>query len=232
MKILTSELSSLLHNEGASLVGFGDISALDYQGFTSCVALAVKIPAKVIAGIKNGPTRDYFDSYHELNARLNALAELVAKYLSDRGHRALPQTTTTVVESPGYRTPVPHKTCATRAGLGWIGKSALLVTEEYGPALRLSSVLTDAEFDSVSEPINVSRCGSCTACASACPGHAINGALWDVNAPRESLVDVEACRSAARALAWERLHERITLCGKCIEVCPYTRAYLKKENML
>lgn len=232
MKILTSELSSLLHNEGASLVGFGDISALDYQGFTSCVALAVKIPAKVIAGIKNGPTRDYFDSYHELNARLNALAELVAKYLSDRGHRALPQTTTTVVESPGYRTPAPHKTCATRAGLGWIGKSALLVTEEYGPALRLSSVLTDAEFDSVSEPINVSRCGSCTACASACPGHAINGALWDVNAPRESLVDVEACRKAARALAWERIEEHITLCGKCIEICPHTRTYLKKENVL
>ncbi len=232
MKILTSELSSLLHNEGASLVGFGDISALDYQGFTSCVALAVKIPAKVIAGIKNGPTRDYFDSYHELNARLNALAELAAKYLSDHGHRALPQTTTTVVESPGYRTPVPHKTCATRAGLGWIGKSALLVTEEYGPALRLSSVLTDAEFDSVSEPINVSRCGSCTACASACPGQAIKGALWDVNAPRESLVDVEACRKAARALAADMIGEQITLCGKCIETCPYTRAYLKKENVL
>ena len=232
MKILTSELSSLLHNEGASLVGFGDISALDYQGFTSCVALAVKIPAKVIAGIKNGPTRDYFDSYHELNARLNALAELAAKYLSDHGHRALPQTTTTVVESPGYRTPVPHKTCATRAGLGWIGKSALLVTEEYGPALRLSSVLTDAEFDSVSEPINVSRCGSCTACASACPGQAIKGALWDVNAPRESLVDVEACRKAARALAADMIGEQITLCGKCIETCPSTRAYLKKENVL
>ena len=232
MKILTSELSSLLHNEGASLVGFGDISALDYQGFTSCVALAVMIPAKVIAGIKNGPTRDYFDSYHELNARLNALAELAAKYLSDRGHRALPQTTTTLVESPGYRTPVPHKTCATRAGLGWIGKSTLLVTEEYGPAVRLSSVLTDAEFDSVSEPINVSRCGSCTACASACPGQAIKGALWDVNAPLESLVDVEDCRKAARALAADMIGEQITLCGKCIETCPYTRAYLKKENVL
>ena len=232
MKILTSELSSLLHNEGASLVGFGDISALDYQGFTSCVALAVMIPAKVIAGIKNGPTRDYFDSYHELNARLNALAELAAKYLSDHGHRALPQTTTTVVESPGYRTPVPHKTCATRAGLGWIGKSTLLVTEEYGPAVRLSSVLTNAEFDSVSEPINVSRCGSCTACASACPGQAIKGALWDVNAPLESLVDVEDCRKAARALAADMIGEQITLCGKCIETCPYTRAYLKKENVL
>ena len=227
MKILTSELSSLLYNEGASLVGFGDISALDYQGFTSCVALAVKIP-----GIKDGPSREYFEQYNALNAKLDALSELAAGYLSEHGCRALAQTTTAVAESAGYRTPMPHKTCATRAGLGWIGKSALLVTEEYGPALRLSSVLTDAEFDSVSEPIDHSRCGSCTACTEACPGRAINGALWDVNAPRESLVDVEACRKAARALAWELLGEQITLCGKCIETCPYTRAYLKKENVL
>ena len=106
------------------------------------------------------------------------------------------------------------------------------MTEEYGPALRLSSVLTDAEFDSVSEPINVSRCGSCTACASACPGQAIKGALWDVNAPLESLVDVDDCLRAARALAADRIGEQITLCGKCIETCPYTRAYLKKENVL
>ena len=154
MKILASELSSLLYNEGASLAGFGDISALGHDGYTSCVALAVKIPAGVIAGIKDGP------------------------------------------------------------------------------AVRLSSVLTDAEFDRYAEPINASRCGGCTACTNACPGKAIKGALWDMSTSRESLLDVEACRSAARALAWERLHERITLCGKCIEVSPYTSAYLKKENML
>ncbi len=81
MKILASELSSLLYNEGASLAGFGDISALGHDGYTSCVALAVKIPAGVIAGIKDGP------------------------------------------------------------------------------AVRLSSVLTDAEFDRYAEPINASRCG-------------------------------------------------------------------------
>lgn len=154
MKILTSELSSLLYNEGASLAGFGDISALGHDGYTSCMALAVKIPAGVIAGIKDGP------------------------------------------------------------------------------AVRLSSVLTDAEFDRYAEPINASRCGGCTACTNACPGKAIKGALWDMSTSRESLLDVDACRSAARALAWERLHERITLCGKCIEVSPYTSAYLKKENML
>lgn len=154
MKILASELSSLLYNEGASLAGFGDISALGHDGYTSCVALAVKIPAGVIAGIKDGPTREYFDQYRTLNSRLDSLAKLAAKYLSERGHRALAQTTTAVAESAGYRT------------------------------------------------------------------------------SRESLVDVEACRSAARALAWERIEEHITLCGKCIEICPHTRTYLKKENVL
>lgn len=230
--IPTSDLSALLYSEGASLVGFGDISALEYQGYTSCVALAVKIPAQVVAGIAGGPTREYFEQYHLLNAKLNALAELAAGYLTKHGHKALAQTTTTVVESAGYRTPVPHKTCATRAGLGWIGKSALLVTEEYGPAVRLSSVLTDGVFDHPAQPINTSRCGGCTACTDACPGRAIQGSLWDVSVPRERLVDVEACRRAARALTWDRLHEKITLCGKCIEVCPYTRAYLKKEDLL
>lgn len=230
--IPASELSELLYNEGAALVGFGDVSALGYRGFASCVALAVKIPARVVAGISGGPTREYFEQYHALNAKLDALAELASGYLTRRGCKALAQTTTTVVESAGYRTPVPHKTCATRAGLGWIGKSALLVTEEYGPAVRLSSVLTDARFDHYSQPINASRCGGCTACARACPGGAIHGDLWDVSVPRERLVDVEACRRAARALAWDRLQETITLCGKCIEVCPYTRAYLKKEDAL
>lgn len=230
--IPTAELREMLYNEGASLVGLGDISALGYQGYTSCVALAVKIPAQVVAGISGGPTREYFEQYHALNSKLNVLAELTAEYLAGRGFRALAQTTTIVVESSDYRTPVPHKTCATRAGLGWIGKSALLVTEEYGPAVRLSSVLTDAAFDHTSQPINLSRCGDCTVCAKACPGKAILGGLWDVSVPREQLVDVEACRKAARALALERIQEQITLCGKCIEVCPYTRAYLKKENVL
>ena len=43
-----------------------------------------------------------------------------------------------------FRTVMPHKTVAVHAGLGWIGKSALFVTEKYGSAVRLTSVLTDA----------------------------------------------------------------------------------------
>lgn len=229
-KLLTAPLAALLREQGARLVGFGDMSGLSHDGLNSAVALALPLPADTVAGIGSGPTRNYFQQYHALNRELDRLAEITAQYIARQGFRAVAQTTTTVVEAAGYRTEVPHKTCATRAGLGWIGKSALLVTPEYGPAVRLSSVLTDGQFDVYGRPIDVSRCGSCTKCATACPGHAIHGKLWDVTVQREQLVDVEACRSAARKLAAECIHEKITLCGKCIQVCPYTQAYLKGKE--
>ena len=48
------------------------------------------------------------------------------------------------------QTALPHKTIATRAGIGWIGKSALLVTAKYGSAIRLSSILTDTPIETAS----------------------------------------------------------------------------------
>lgn len=226
----TEELGGLLREQGAGLVGFADMTGLSYDGLDHAVALAVPLPVSTIQGIEDGPTRDYFEQYHAVNGKLNQLAEAAAEYIQGKGFRAVAQTNTTVVEQAGYRTAVPHKTCATRAGLGWIGKSALLVTPEYGSAVRLSSVLTDGVFDRVRQPIDISRCGACRNCTESCPGHAIKGTLWSTAVPREELVDVEACRKAARRLAAERVHEEITLCGKCIQVCPYTQAYLRREE--
>ena len=226
----TKELSALLQDLGAGLVGFADMTGLSYDGLDHAVALAVPLPAATVTGIEGGPTREYFQQYHAVNDKLNRLAEAAAEYIQGKGFRAVAQTTTTVVEQAGYRTAVPHKTCATRAGLGWIGKSALLVTPEYGSAVRLSSVLTDGVFEKVGQPMEVSRCGGCRNCTESCPGHAIHGNLWSPSVPREELVDVEACRKAARKLAAERVGEEITLCGKCIQVCPYTQAYLQRER--
>lgn len=226
--LYTGELRALLQSHGADLVGFGDIHALGE--WPHCVSLAVRLPVSTICGIESGPTPDYYEQYHTLNAKLDQLADLAAAYIMERGFRALAQTSTVVVESAGYRTPFPHKTCATRSGLGWIGKSALLVTPEFGPAVRLSSVLTDAPFDQFGGPVDSSRCGGCNLCQTHCPGGVIHGALWDVSVERERLVDVEACRRAARALAWKRLEKEITLCGKCIQVCPYTQRYVKQAK--
>jgi epoxyqueuosine reductase QueG len=61
------------------------------------------------------------------------------EYLIKMGFKAFAQTSTTTIYIDDYKTNLPHKTVATRAGLGWIGKCGLLVTNEYGPGIRCTS---------------------------------------------------------------------------------------------
>lgn len=120
---------------------------------------------------------------------------------------------------------MPHKTVAVHAGLGWIGKSALFLTEKYGSAVRLKSVLTNAPLECEEGAILESKCNNCTLCADACPGKAISGHIWNLELDRDDYFDAMACRKKAREIAAKTLDREITLCGKCIEVCPYTKKY-------
>jgi len=117
---------------------------------------------------------------------------------------------------------------ATLAGLGWIGKCDLLVTREFGSAVRITTVLTDAELP-VAKPVEVSRCGSCTNCVDACPGKAVSGKVWTAGVTRETLYDAFACRKTAYEQA-ARIGVHETLCGICIATCRQTQIYLKKAG--
>ncbi len=225
---LEAELKSCLRTAGADLCGYGDLSKVTGKVWKTGVSVAVVLPEEIVRSLPEGPTAEYREAYDVLNARLDGIVTAGAEFLRQNGYRAFAQTTDAVVEFNGYRTALPHKTVATRSGLGWIGKCALLVTPEYGPAVRLSSLVTDAPL-APAKPINESRCGGCTACRNICPGKAVSGKLWKVGMEREEFWDARACRRAARALAAEKLHEEITLCGRCIAVCPYTKRYLDRK---
>ncbi|SMC49320.1 4Fe-4S double cluster binding domain-containing protein [Papillibacter cinnamivorans] len=226
MKFMQSKLEKVLREHGADLVGYADLSGMLPPEEPYGVSVAVRLPGEVIASIHDGPSRAYFEAYHERNARLNEIVTAGAEYIRECGYNAFAQTTNAVREFGVYRTRMPHKTVAVRAGLGWIGKSALLVTEEYGPAVRISSLLTDTPLQT-GTPVTQSRCGKCMLCTRACPGEAIQGREWVPGLEREELFDPLKCRKKARELAAEAIHEEITLCGKCIEICPYTRRYLE-----
>jgi len=167
--------------------------------------------------------RRYHNELVQINKHLNEIASLTAEFLVDKGYKAMPKIQSMVMQNKEWRTVLPHKTVATLAGTGWIGKCATLVTNEVGSALRITSVLTNAPLK-CGNPINKSLCNpNCMVCVNICPGKAPLGGLWEVGTERDDFYDARACVHAARARSSELLDINETICGLCISHCPFTK---------
>lgn len=229
-RALTEHIKKELLDNGADIVGVGDLSEVpseDRKNLPYGISVAVRYPSSVIRGIAELPTQEYCEWYNLLNERLDALVTHGAETLRSLGYQACAQTRAEVgFGEAENNTTLPHKTVATRAGLGWIGKSALLVTKELGSMIRLSSILTDAPLDPAA-PVNESQCGSCTVCTKACPAKAISGKAWELGLYRDEFFDPVSCRATARERSFQGFGGGHTICGKCIEVCPYTQRAMK-----
>jgi len=243
MNDLSAFIREKLLGSGADLAGIGDLSELPpdvRENMPIGISIALKYPKEIIRGIAEYPSHEYYEWYLRLNKQLDMLVSLGADELKAQGHEAVALTQEHVEKaykaklaahpqkSPGdeYTRLLPHKTVATRAGLGWIGKSALLVTREYGSMIRISSILTNAPL-TAAESINISACGNCVICKDACPANAVSGKLWKAGMPRKEFFDARACCKTAQERSRKNLGLDITICGKCIEICPHTRRYLE-----
>ena len=228
MSMLNTEIVQTTKENGANLVGFADVSCLPVDvtnGLTRAVSIAVALDPAVVRSIQDGPTVDYFAEYGRVNALLGRLGEQIARVLIDAGSRARAFTATTEqIDRATLATKLQHRTVATRAALGWIGKSGLLITRPYGSAVRLTSILTDAELETAT-PIETSDCGACRQCVEHCPAQAIAGANWAAGVAREHLYSAGACLQMALEFA-ARNAIKATICGVCINVCPWTQRYL------
>ncbi len=225
------ELLASLKLAGAALVGFADLTCLPTEarhGLPRAISLAVVLDPSVVAGLVSGPTTAYHTEYDRVNELLSNLACLAKSSIEARGFVAQAGAVTVrVVEGDGAIA-LPHKTVATRAGLGWIGHSALLVTPEFGKSVRLASVLTNAPFV-CAEPVQESRCGRCRECVDACPAGAITGHPWSPGIDRHRILNAAACGKKASALAADQGID-VTICGICILACPWTRRYLRSRG--
>ena len=232
MNNLTDLFIAELEGHGANIIGVGDLSEIpseSRQGMPFGVAIGIAYDPEIIKGISDVPTLEYYKAYNEMNEKLDMLVSLGADFLRLDGSIGLPQIRSVIIENDIANSSVlPHKTVATRAGLGWIGKSALLVTKKYGSAVRISTILTNAPL-SPNRPVNKSKCGDCTICLKACPAQAVVGNNWNVKSNRDELYDAAKCRKIARQRAYDSFGIEITQCGKCINVCPYTQNYINKD---
>ncbi len=230
---LSEEIKEKLIGKGASVVGYADLSAIpekSTKGYKYGIIIGIALNTEIISGINNGPTIEYYNEYTQKNSLLDNLSEYAKEFLISKGYKAIAKTRSSVKLDENYCSELPHKTIATRAGIGWIGKCALLVTEKYGSAIRLSSVLTNAELEA-GIPINESRCGDCSICKDICPGKAVRGNNWDISKKREDYYDAFSCRRTARERT-AKIGVQESLCALCMLKCPWTQKYLKNSGVL
>ena len=231
---LFAALERFLQARNAAVVGCADLRIFPAEkraGLPVGICIGVGLTPSIVAGIACGPTKAYCGEYDRANALLRRLGEDCAVYLRERGFRAACcQPTVAIRDYKTLSTPLPHKTVATRAGLGWIGKCALLVSKTHGSAVRYNTVLTDAPLP-VGIPVVEPSCGDCTACVDACPAHAPSGRDWRPELQREDFFDAFACRDATRQQA-RKLGLDHNICGICIAVCPFTKRYLARSGCL
>jgi len=113
-----------------------------------------------------------------------------------------------------------HKMVATRSGIGWIGKTDLLITSRFGPRVRLASILMTSSITDIGNPINASQCGNCNICVDNCPAQAATGKSWTIEIDRNEFYNPFKCREFCRQISADKIKKEISLCGICISVCP------------
>ena len=182
--------------------------------YPTAISMLMRLDPLVVRGLRHGPTPDYQQEYLRLNVALDDATGTLVDVLRVHGHAA-ERVPATMDETNGHR-PFPHKTAATSAGLGWIGKTALLISPEFGPAVRLATVFTDLELPP-GEPVRESRCGACRACVDACPAGCGRDVQWRPGMARELLFDAGACRHHMSLFTGVE----VQICGICIAACPY-----------
>jgi epoxyqueuosine reductase QueG len=132
----------------------------------------------------------------KLNQELSWMAYKIAKYLRRQGWKALYLPITK--QDARFRTaPFYHMPAMYLAGLGTLGLNCSILTPEFGPRVKVTTIITDCPLPSGS-PMDQDLCTHCGLCVESCPIGALDGDGWK---------NPFACASYG-------------CCGTCIAICP------------
>jgi epoxyqueuosine reductase QueG len=196
------------------------------QKFPIAISWAIPMNPQIMFSIQKGPNQVYADEYARVNNQINKLAAMLVVEIRNRGFRAQELAASDRTDPVSIRGDFPHKTAATRAGLGWIGRHCQLITRKFGSWVRLGTVFTDMELPSGS-PVERSFCGRCMQCVEACPAGALTGNPWYPGLSREEILDGKICDHWKKENYFE-FHKGHN-CGICSAVCPYGLKVLKSN---
>ena len=232
---LLPQLQAIADTWGADCFGIADLTpahaAILAQGgpevasFPRAVSVGLTLPHAIVDQLPQRADRTVTLNYRHhcydvINQRLDLLTSQLSGALQRAGHRAWPVPASQTVDGKGLCGLFSHKLAAHLAGLGWIGRSCLLITPAAGPRVRWATVLTDAPIDETGQPMEV-RCGTCRQCVEICPAQAFTGKAFRDAEPREMRYDARKCEQYL--VRMRATNAKFGVCGMCVYVCPYGR---------
>lgn len=224
IKTFQNELKEKLYDMGVDLVGFSKLKTPPISTDASLVyaiTVAVKLPDSVLKTIDNRPTISYFHEYRSANALLDSITFRLARILEKQGYNGYPiaASQSTADDKDSYKAVFSHKTAGRLSGLGFIGKSGLFITREFGSKVRLATVLTDMPVQA-ELPIIENGCGNCDNCVKNCPAGAISGIVYKEGMSRDEFFSADKCSKQMK-----KFNDvgRGSVCGICIKSCPYNK---------
>jgi epoxyqueuosine reductase len=224
--VTTAEVREKALTLGAELVGFAPVErwreAADIaEAFhpdrvwplaKTVIVLGVPVWLPIV---ETAPAEWGREQYTITNNLLDEAAYRLSAFLNRNGHAAIN------FSRDGYgdidvllNTPAAafsHVWAAHYAGLGQVGWNHTLLTREYGPRVRLVSVLTAMELPG-NEMIAEKLCTRCRLCQKICPANAFDGEAGQQYAKMDKL----ACATNSKRLRKSFRNP----CGFCIKVCP------------
>ncbi len=240
----TLRIKKFALEKGADIVGIADMRLLKgiptkprnlLEGFTMAVSVGVRLNDSVLNRIEDRPTPSYAHVHRMANTLLDSITFDIAREIINAGYDAIPvpaSEAANIAEKLNTKaakkldwglltsSTLPSKAVARAAGLGWFGKSLLIVNPEIGPRFRHASVISNMPL-TPDTPLK-SRCGTCEECVKACPAKAIRGLSFDgIPPPREEVLDFPKCRD----MLWLKFKNipgvSYPICGVCMAVCPW-----------
>lgn len=229
---LTGKLKKISLTKGADLFGVADLRPVGPFLLSQGPSWISRFPRAISLGMGlNNAIVDFhtpFESrqdslywhhvYKVVTPRLDFLAYDLSRRLNRLGFQAFPVPASTPYNFDQLTGMVSQKLVAHLAGLGWIGKSCLLLTNPFGPRVRFVSILTDAPLETGS-PVD-KPCGKCHVCLDSCPVQAFTGREFKPQEGREMRFDAFKCSE------YRREHP----CGLCVSSCPKGKPSLGKTR--
>jgi len=212
-----SRLKKTAESMGIDLFGVADVASLKQEfaidprilkNMNRAVSVGMCLSGGILSEIDRVPTRLYFHHYRTLNALLDQTALKLSRFIEKQGFIALPIPASQIVDWQKQTAHLSHKKIALMAGIGWLGRNNLLVTQEFGSRFRLATILTNMPLKA-DKPL-VYDCGSCSMCVALCPANAIK--------ENPSDFDHIACFEKLKEFQKQRLVDQY-ICGVCVRAC-------------